>query len=57
MQELCKLGLSLEFAKDKVLVWDKHKRVLLEGVMFTSLYRILVGTSLLTTTPSLALVI
>ena len=55
VQELCKLGLSLEFADDKFLVWDKHKKVLLEGVMSTSLYKILVGTSLLTTTSSLAL--
>ena len=54
MQELCKLGLSLEFADDTFLIWDKDKKVLLEGVMSIGLYKILVGTSLLTTT-SLAL--
>ena len=55
MQELCKLGLSLEFVDDKFLVRDKHKKVLLEGVVSMGLYKILVGTSLLTTTSSLAL--
>ena len=55
VQELSKLGLSLEFANDKFLVWDKHKKVLLEGVMSIGLYRIPIETSLLTTTSSLAL--
>ena len=55
MQELCKLGLSLEFVDDTFLVWDKHKKVLLEGVVSTGLYNILVGTSLLTTTSSSSL--
>ena len=55
MQELCKLVLSLEFANDKFPVHDKHKKVLLEGLVSTSLYKIPVGTSLLTTTSSLAL--
>ena len=55
MQELCKLDLSLEFLDDKFLVLDKHKKVLQEGVVSTSLYRIPIRTSLLTTTSSLAL--
>ena len=55
VHELCKLGLSLEFVDDQFLVLDKHRKVLLEGVVSTSLYKIPVGTSLLTTTSSLAL--
>ena len=55
VQELCKLGLSLEFANDKFLVRNKHKKVLLEGVMFIGLYKIPIGNSLLTTTSSFAL--
>ena len=52
VQELCKFSLSLEFEEDKLLLWDKHKHMLLEGVMSTGLYKILVGNSLLTTTSS-----
>ena len=55
IHELCKLGLSLEFQESKLNVWDKHKKMLLEGGMPTGLYRVLVGTSLLTTTSSLVL--
>ena len=56
MHELCKLGLSLEFVDDQFLVWDKHRKVLLEGVvMNTGLYKILVDSLLLTTNSSLAL--
>ena len=55
VQELCKLDLSLEFGKDKFLVREKHKKVLVEGAVSTGLYKIPVGPSLLTTTSSLAL--
>ena len=55
MQELCKLGLSLEFVDDQFLVWDKHKRVLLEGAVNVGLYKISVDNSLLTTSSSSAL--
>ena len=55
VHELCKLGLSLEFVDDQFLVQDKHKRVLLEGVMHTGLYKILVDSLLLTTNSSSAL--
>ena len=55
VHELCKLGLSLEFVDDQFLVWDKHRKVLLEGVvMNTGLYKILVDSLLLTTNSSLA---
>ena len=33
VQELCKAVFSLAFVEDKFLVWDKHKKVLLEGVL------------------------
>ena len=55
VHELCKLGLSLEFVDDQFLVQDKHKKVLLEGAMNTGLYKISVGSSLLTTNSSSAL--
>ena len=55
LHELCKLGLSLEFVDDQFLVWDKHRKVLLEGVVNIGLYKISVDSLLLTTNSSLAL--
>ena len=55
VHKLCKLGLSLEFVDDQFLVRDKHRKVLLEGVMNTSLYNISLDSLLLTTNSSLAL--
>ena len=55
LHELCRLGLSLDFVDDQFLVRDKHKKVLLEGVVNTSLYKISVDSLLLTTNSSLAL--
>ena len=39
VHEVCKLGLSLEFKESKLIVQDKHKKVLLEDAMF-GLYKI-----------------
>ena len=44
VHELCKLGLSLKFVDDKFLVRDKHRKVLLEGVMNIGLYKISILT-------------
>ena len=55
MHELCKLGLFLEFVDDQFLVQDKHRKVLLEGVMNIGLYKISVDSLLLTTSSSSAL--
>ena len=55
MHELCKLGLSLEFVDDQILVRDKHNRVLWEGAVATGLYRVLIDSSLLITNSYLAL--
>ena len=55
VHELCKLGLSLEFVDDQILVWDKHRKVLLEGVVNTGLYKISIDNLLPTTNSSLAL--
>ena len=48
VHELCKLGLSLEFVDDQFLVWDKHRKVLLEGAVNTGLYKISIDSLLLT---------
>ena len=55
MQEICKIDISLDFVEDKFLVWDKHKKVLLEDVVNTGLYKISIDSLLLTTNSSLAL--
>ena len=55
VHELCKLGLSLEFVDDHFLVRDKHRKVILEGVVNIGLYKISIDSSLLTTYFSLAL--
>ena len=44
VHEFCKLGLSLEFVDDQFLVRDKHRKVLLEGVVNIGLYKISILT-------------